>query len=947
MEENLTNTNQTATIPEPETMNTEQTASVLDPSNIPATHLHLVQQDWSDDPAVIAALEADNGELQTFSDNQTIIYDRSSIVIEEIPPGVTPQDFLREMANDLGGAIDYQPFEEYFGETEEALNIYQRRNPSQPAQVGEIYDIQLGIFDDSGSSVDDVSTIVAKLEDDHFIISSISSGTTGTHPVNSSREFGFIENDDGSVTFYTQSATQFSGLADNLDSISEEPIDTGWEEFIEGVGQEIKSRGGVYDPDSANNLLITSDDILAQGNNNQFQTLEDLILVGTPENDRLQAPEGDDLVSGFEGDDFLDSGSGNDLILAGDGNDIAVGQDGDDLILGNLGRDELLGSDGIDLILGEAGNDNIFGGLGVDDLLGGDGDDAIAGGPGDDKILGEANFAETGSDRIFGGDGNDDISGVGGNDFVFGGQGDDRVFGGFDDDQVFGEDGNDTVVGSVGNDFVNGGEGDDVIIGSNPFLRIPDLVIFERDEMVGGAGKDTFVLGDAAGLFYDNQGGTANVSDAALIVDFNPAEDLIQLPTLSDGEYILAPGPNSTEGSQFTTDILVQRADRSLELIASVQNAGELDLNADYFTYISPENQSTGTNDNDVLSGTEDDNEIIGLNGNDFIASRGGNDNVIAGPGNDLVVAADGNDTVSGGAGSDVLTGGFGDDIILAGDGELDYVNGDEGNDYIDGASGIDDLFGGNGNDYIAGGHDNDRIFGETGEDQLYGEDGNDDINAGEGNDTIFAGLGNDRVLGGAGNDRILGEDGNDKLDGALGNDIVNGADGDDFLNGAEGNDNLFAGTGNDTLLGGAGLDLLVGASGNDLLNGEDGDDVLAAVDPFDPVFGFGMDEVDTLTGGAGSDTFILGDRNTVFYQGGGLEPTDLAVVTDFNPEEDFIELASIEDGTYVLTAGSNSADGTSSTDLLLESSDSSQELIASFQGENGLDLSANYFVFV
>lgn len=945
MEENLTNTNQTAITPEQETMNIEQTTSVLDSNNIPEGYLHLVQQDWSDDPLVVTALEEDNGKLQKFSENGTIIYDEASVVIEEMPPGITPQDFLKEMANDIDGAINYQPFENYFGETEDALNIYQRRNPSQPAEVGEIYDIQLGIFDSSGSSSDDVSAIVAEVSDNNFIISSISSGLTGAHPVNSSREFGFTENDNGSVTFYTKAAAQLSGLVDNFGPTSEEPIDTGWVELIEGLGQEIESRGGQYVPESVSDFLITSDELLNQSN--QSQTVENILLVGSPKNDQLQAKIGDDLVSGFEGDDFLDSASGNDLILAGDGNDTAVGQDGDDLILGGSGKDELLGAKGIDLILGEAGNDNIFGGPGVDNLLGGDGDDIITGGSGDDKILGEANFSETGNDRIFGGDGNDDISGVGGNDYVFGGKGDDRVFGGFDDDQVFGEDGNDTVVGSVGNDYINGGLGDDVIIGSNPFLRIPGFEAFERDEMLGGEGKDTFVLGDAGGLYYDNQGGTANVSDAALIVDFNLKEDVIQLPNLSNGEYVLAPGPNSTEGNQFTTDILVQRSNQPLELIASVQNAGELDLNTDYFVYISPENQSIGTTGNDILGGTESDNEIIGLDGNDFIASRGGNDNVIAGSGNDLVVAADGNDTVSGGDGSDVLTGGFGDDIILGGDGELDYINGDEGNDFIDGGSGIDDLFGGNGNDFITGGIGNDRIFGESGDDQLYGEDGNDDIDAGEDNDTIFAGIGNDRVLGGAGNDRILGEDGDDLLDGDIGNDIINGADGNDFLNGADGRDNLFAGTGDDTILGGSGLDLLVGASGNDILDGGDGDDVLVAVDPFDPAFGFGNGEVDILTGGEGSDTFILGDRNTFFYRGGGTEASDLAIITDFNPNEDFIELATIEDGKYILSAGSNSVGGASSTELLFEGSDGSQELIANLEGVNGLNLNESYFVFV
>ena len=946
MEENTTNTNQTTMTSEQETMDDEQITSVLDPSNIPQTHLHLAQQDWADDPEILAALEADNGQLQIFSDNQTIIYDQASIVIAEMPPGVSPQDFLMEMANDLDKAINYQPFEDYFSETEESLNTYERRNPSQPIQVGEIHDIQLGIFDDSGSSPDAFSTIVAELSDHHFIISSISSGVTGPHPVNSSREFGFIENDNGSVTFYTKAAVQLSDLVEDLNPAPGGSIDTGWTELIEGIGQEIESRGGEYDPDSLSHWVLTSDQLLSQ--NDQDQTvIENEIVVGTPGNDQLQALDGDDLVSGFDGDDLLEAGSGNDLVLAGPGNDLALGEEGDDVIEGGDGDDELLGGDGIDLILGETGNDTILGGDSVDDLLGGDGDDTIVGGNGNDNILGEATFTESGDDQLFGGAGDDTISGVGGNDFVFGGLGNDRVLGGFDDDRVFGEEGNDIVVGSVGNDYVNGGDGDDIIIGSNPFLQIPFFAGFERDEMVGGAGSDTFVLGDAAIAYYDNQGGRSNVADSALITDFNPNEDFIQLKTLTEGRYVIAPGPNSSAGNEFTLDILIEKPDQSLELIASVQNTPELDLNASYFIYVEAEDEIIGTDGVDILGGTLNDDQIIGLAGNDFIASRAGDDLILAGPGDDLIVAAGGSDIVMGGAGNDVIAGGSEDDVLSGGEGELDSINGDAGDDFLDGGPGIDHLFGGDDNDVIKGGSGNDRIFGENGEDQIYGEDGNDDINAGEGDDTIFGGAGNDRVLGGAGGDRILGEAGDDTLDGAAGPDIINGGAGDDFLNGADDDDNLFADTGDDVMFGGSGSDLLVGASGDDILNGEAGDDVLIGVDPFNPTFGFGGAETDILTGGGGIDTFMLGNIGNVFYDGGGSNSTGAAIITDFNPHEDFIQLASVESANYILVPGSSSPSGEVFTDLFLERSDQSLDLIATLQGVNDLSLSADYFVFV
>ena len=43
--------------------------------------------------------------------------------------------------------------------------------------------------------------------------------------------------------------------------------------------------------------------------------------------------------------------------------------------------------------------------------------------------------------------------------------------------------------------------------------------------LVGGAGEDTFILGDAIQSYYLGQGN----EDYALIQDFNEAEDLVQL----------------------------------------------------------------------------------------------------------------------------------------------------------------------------------------------------------------------------------------------------------------------------------------------------------------------------------------------------------------------------------------------------------------------------------
>jgi Ca2+-binding RTX toxin-like protein len=111
-------------------------------------------------------------------------------------------------------------------------------------------------------------------------------------------------------------------------------------------------------------------------------------------------------------------------------------------------------------------------------------------------------------------------------------------------------------------------------------------------------------------------------------------------------------------------------------------------------------------------------------------------------------------------------------------------------------------------------------------------------------------------------------------------NDIFNGTTGNDTIDGLTGNDTLNGNAGDDVLLGKAGNDRLSGGSGADLLNGVDG--LLAGI----------AGEKDTLTGGAGADTFAIGDAGRAYYNVSG--STDLARIADFHPiEGDRIQLKS------------------------------------------------------
>ena len=296
-----------------------------------------------------------------------------------------------------------------------------------------------------------------------------------------------------------------------------------------------------------------------------------------------------------------------------------------------------------------------------------------------------------------------------------------------------------------------------------------------------------------------------------------------------------------------------------------------------------------GTASNDTLSGTPNSDTLLGLAGIDYLDGGEGADSLFGGDGDDQVVfvgygrtpvtiegglyGGAGKDTLYGEAGDDFLLGGTGKDSLLGGTGK-DNLYGEAGNDLLSGQVGNDFLEGGSGNDNLTGGEGADSLFGDNaeatgaGNDLLSGNNGNDDILGGAGEDTLYGGAGNDQLFGGF----------DDPSNKALSNDKIFGEDGDDFL------------TGN------FGSDLLNGGSGNDFFDGAGGGN------SSDIPSSFGKNEIDTLTGGPGVDTFSLIALNTSASNGevavsyddanaksAGLD--DYALITDFNKSEDFIDL--------------------------------------------------------
>ena len=135
--------------------------------------------------------------------------------------------------------------------------------------------------------------------------------------------------------------------------------------------------------------------------------------------------------------------------------------------------------------------------------------------------------------------------------------------------------------------------------------------------------------------------------------------------------------------------------------------------------------------------------------------------------------------------------------------------------------------------------------------------------------------------------------------------------------------------------------DTLTGGDGDDFLQGQEGDQVLIGVDPDSENPGLG--ERDRLSGGAGADTFVLGNHNSVFYDDNGSNLGDgwngRAVILDFNPGDDLIELSAV--GNYELKDANGST-------RIFEVSDEVKDLIGVVDSVTGLDLqNPNHFVFV
>jgi Ca2+-binding RTX toxin-like protein len=410
-----------------------------------------------------------------------------------------------------------------------------------------------------------------------------------------------------------------------------------------------------------------------------------------------------------------------------------------------------------------------------------------------------------------------------------------------------------------------------------------DSTINTSFTLQGGSGNDLAFLGDAA----------ATLGDAAF-TDWTSIEEF--RVNVANGDNDITFGLQAQESG----------------IVTMVGGANNDTLNASAYTTASV-TLSGAAGDDSLLSGAASDS-LFGGDGNDTLSGRAGNDTIVAGSGDDSITGGEGVDSLLGGDGNDTfeytslgalasdasVDGGANDDRIKF-TGVVSYIITGEidsafakvsGFEIVELATGVSNRF------------NLTTVVATAGIGTIVGGSGNDTIDAATalsavslsgagGRDSIIGGFGSDNLLGGDGDDTIVGAQDDALLDGGadttddwlqVGSNFNDTGDGQivniekvevtatgltvNLGDQTEGFNVIGFATGATTLLGGSGADTFTGGSGADWLQGTS---ALTA----------GANQIDTLTGDVGNDTFVLGDAVNAYYNT-AVNGGDFAVITDF-----------------------------------------------------------------
>ncbi|MEC8192201.1 MAG: DUF4157 domain-containing protein [Myxococcota bacterium] len=203
------------------------------------SHERLAGEGAGQDQRVQDALAREDADLQSINDGVgDLIYDEYSVIIDAMPPGLTPEAFLTDMATDINTAVHDEMFN--------LLSFFERRPTSASPEVGSIYDIEI--------PVDQGSVVLVERTPSFFVFQTITTNgpgsgrDTGSHPECGSREFGFETLKDGSIRFYTRGASRPANRF--IQATGKAPQAMGWTRLMRGISDSIEGRGGKPRPGS-------------------------------------------------------------------------------------------------------------------------------------------------------------------------------------------------------------------------------------------------------------------------------------------------------------------------------------------------------------------------------------------------------------------------------------------------------------------------------------------------------------------------------------------------------------------------------------------------------------------------------------------------------------------------------------------------------------------------